>query len=210
MITLKVKVTFIEEVLGTASSNPDIHHDFIASKAPDADKAEEEVAAIVNSEEEFEKSMTVFPKDENGNPFVWDYQWKGFFKDAFKSLKKVPNSECGKIKAYNQEIDGLIFPEPRKIPIILPEGGKIGVCQRPLRASTAQGERIALASSETVPAGSVMEFDILLMADTEKNNVHEKAIREALQYGRFRGFGQWRNASKGRFKYEILDRKVEE
>ena len=207
MVTLKIKVTFDEEVLGTASANPDIHREYIASNAPDEGRTNEEVAAI-NPDEAFEKSMTVFPKDENGNPFAWDYQWKGYFKDAFKGLKKVPKSECGKIKAYKQEIDALIFPNPRKIPIILPEGGEIGICQRPLRASTPQGERVALASSETVPAGSTMTFDIVMMADTENNNVHEKAIIEALNYGRLRGFGQWRNSGKGRFHWELLERIV--
>lgn len=207
MVTLKIKVTFDEEVLGTASANPDIHHEYIASKAMDESKTKEEVDSI-NPEDAFEKAMTVFPK-EDGKPFAWDYQWKGYLKDAFKSLKKIPKSECGKIKAYKQEIDGLIFPMPRKIMINMPEGAEIGVCQRPLRASTAQGERIALASSETVPAGSTMEFEIMLMADTKDSNVHEKAVIEALNYGKLRGFGQWRNASKGRFHYEILERRAE-
>ena len=200
MIILKVKVTFDEEVLGTASANPDIHKEYIASNAPNAATMKEEVEAI-GAEEVFEKSMTVFPKDKKGNPIAWDYQIKGFFKDAFKSLKKIPGSECGKIKAYKQEIDGLVFVGPRQIPIVLPKGGKIGICQRPLRASTAQGERIALASSETVPVGSTMTFDIQLLLDT-----HEKAIIEALNYGKLRGFGQWRNSGAGRFHYEILDR----
>jgi hypothetical protein len=208
MVTLKIKVTFDEEVLGTANANPDIHQEWIASKANDEAKAKEEVEAI-NSEETFEKSMTIFPKDKNGNPFVWDYQWKGYLKDAFKALKKVPKSECGKIKAYKQEIDGLIFPAPRKIKINIPEGESIGICQRPLRASTPQGERVALASSETAPEGSTMEFEIILLADMKDSNVHEKAVIEALNYGRLRGFGQWRNASKGRFHYEILERKVD-
>ena len=200
MVTLKVKVTFDEDVLGTASANPDIHKEYIASNAPDAARMKEEVEAI-GAEEVFEKSMTVFPRDKNGKPVAWDYQWKGFLKDAFKSLKKVPGSECGKIKAYKQEIDGLIFVYPRQIPFHLPEGGKMGICQRPLRASTAQGERIALASSETVPAGSSMIFDIRLLLDT-----HEKAVMEALEYGQLRGFGQWRNSGAGRFHYEILQR----
>lgn len=200
MTTLKIKVTFTEEVLGTASANKDIHAEYIASKAPDAASIKEEVEAV-GAEEVFEKSMTVFPRGKDGGPIAWDYQWKGFLKDAFKSLKKIPGSECGKIKAYKQEIDGLIFVNPRQIPIVLPEGGEIGICQRPLRASTAQGERIALASSETVPVGSTMTFDIQLLLDS-----HEKAVIEALDYGKLRGFGQWRNSGAGRFTYEILER----
>ena len=147
--------------------------------------------------------MTVFPRDKDDKPFVWDYQWKGFLKDAFGSLKKVPDSECGKIKAYKKEIDGLIFVYPRKIPIDL-HGGDIGICQRPLRASTAQGERVALASSETIPEGSSMIFEIECLLDT-----HVKPVIEALEYGARRGWGQWRNSGKGRFHYKILERKNE-
>ena len=197
MKILKVKVTMFEEILGTASANPEIHREFIASNAPDAPSMEEEVAAI-GAEEVFEKGMTVFPKDEDGNPIAWDYQWKGFFKDACGALRKVPKSECGKIKAYKKEIDGLIFPEPRMIPIKF--DGELGICQRPLRGQTAQGERIALASSESIPAGATMEFAIkLLLPD------HEKAVLEMLDYGQLRGFGQWRNSGKGRFWSEVRD-----
>ena len=197
MVTLKVRVTTIEEMLGTASANPELHEEYIASKAPDAQTREEEVAAL-GAEEVFEKGMTVFPRND-GRPIVWDYQWKGFFKDACQSLKKVPGTECGKIKAYKKEIDGLVFVAPRMIPVEF--DGEIGICQRPLRAQTAQGERIALASSECITAGAVMEFDIQLLLDS-----HEKAILEMLNYGQLRGFGQWRNSGKGRFRYEVLDR----
>lgn len=198
MVTLKVKVTFDEEVLGTAASNPDIHREYIASNSPNALTMEEEVEAI-GVEEVFDKSMTVFPRTKDGKPFVWDYQWKGFLKDAFGSLKKIPGTECGKIKAYKKEIDGLIFVYPRRIPFEMT--GEVGICQRPLRASTAQGERVALASSETVPEGSSMIFEIECLLDS-----HVKAVIESLEYGCRRGFGQWRNSGKGRFHYEILER----
>ena len=198
MKTLRVKITTTEELLGTASSDKDIHKEFIASKAPDAPSMEEEVAAV-GAEEVFDKSMTIFPRDEEGKPIAWDYQWKGFFKDACGMLRKVKDSACGKIKAFKKEIDGLVFVSPRMIPIEFE--GEMGICQRPLRAQTAQGERVALASSECIPAGATMTFDIHMM--TPEN--HEKAIREMLNYGILRGFGQWRNSGKGRFTYEILE-----
>lgn len=193
---IKVRITFIEEVLGTSSNNPEIHREYIASKAPDAAKISEEVEAI-GVEDVVEKGMTVFPRTNDGKPFFWDYQIRGFFKDACSSLRKVTGSESSKIKAYKKEIDGLIFVEPRVIPFNL--SGEIGECQRPLRASTAQGERIALSHSETVPAGSTVEFTILLL-----NASHEKAVREWLDYGRLRGIGQWRNSGKGKFTWEEI------
>ena len=194
---LKVKVTTIEEILGTASSNKEIHEEFIASKAPDAPSMEEEVAAV-GAEEVFDKSMTVFPRNAEGKPIAWDYQWKGFFKDACGMLRKVDGSACSKVKAYKKEIDGLIFVSPRQIPIEF--DGEMGICQRPLRAQTAQGERVALASSESIPAGATMTFEITMLVPA-----HEKAVIEMLDYGVLRGFGQWRNSGKGRFMYEILE-----
>ena len=196
MKEIKVRVTFIEELLGTASNNPEIQSEFIASKAPDAKSLKEEVAAV-GAEEVEEKSMTVFPKDENGNPFLWDYQIKGFFKDSCGVLKKVSGTKSSAIKAYKKEIDGLIFPEPRKIPIVCADS--IGNCQRPLRGQTAQGERIALANSETVPAGSYIEFSVMCLKDDLM-----KAVKEWLDYGKWRGIGQWRNSGKGRFTWEEI------
>lgn len=196
MEKVKVKITFTEELLGTASNNPEIHADFIASKAPDAPSRQEEIECI-GVEEVVEKGMTVFPRDENGNPFLWDYQIKGFFKDCCGVLRKVPGTKASKIKAYKKEIDGLMFPQPRKIILHLPDGGAVGSCQRPLRASTVQGERIALANSETVPAGTWAEFEIVAFTPAMLDLAYE-----CLDYGNLRGLGQWRNSGKGRFDWD--------
>ena len=196
MHTLKVRLTFQEEVLGTASNNPDIHSEFIASKAPDAMSAEEEVAAI-GVEEAVEKSMTVFPRNENGEPILFDYQIKGFFKDACGVLRRVPGTKSSKIKAFKKEIDGLLFVVPRMIPLNMP--GPMGECQRPIRASTAQGDRFALAHSEAAPAGTTVEFEIRCMT----KDMYELS-RECLDYGILRGIGQWRNSGKGRYVWEEI------
>lgn len=196
MKELKVKVTFTEELLGTASNDPEIHTEFIASKAPDAPSREEEVEAL-GVDEVVEKSKTVFPRDEKGAPIMWDYQIKGFFKDSCGMLRKVTGSVSSKIKAYKKEIDGLIFVKERKIPIQF--GGEIGSCQRPLRAQTAQGERVSLANSESIPAGASIEFTVVCMCDA-----HMQAVIEWLDYGQLRGMGQWRNSGKGRFTWEAI------
>ncbi len=197
MKELKIRITFTEEVLGTSSNNPDIHDEFIASKAPDAPSRAEEVEAL-GVDEVVEKSMTVFPKLEDGTPFVWDYQIKGFFKDTCGALRKVTGSLSSKIKAYKKEIDGLVFVKERKIPF--QNYGKIGECQRPLRGQTAQGERIALAHSETVPADSYIDLTIVCLKDDMM-----KAVKEWLDYGKFRGLGQWRNSGKGRFEWQEIN-----
>lgn len=196
MKTMKVRLEFLEEVLGTASADPEIHETYIASNAPDAPTRKEEVEAL-GAEEVFEKSMTIFPK-EDGKPFLWDYQIKGFFKDSCGMMRKVSGSVSSKIKAYKKEIDGLIFIKERKIPFRY--DGEIGICQRPLRAQTAQGERIALSSSETIPAGATIEFEIECLVDSDMN-----AVIEWLDYGKLRGIGQWRNSGKGKFVWKSID-----
>lgn len=208
MIDLHVKLTFTEPILGTASADPEIHRTYIASKAPDAPSKEEEVAAIgVDGVEE--KSMTVFPRDAQGQPILFDYQIKGFFKDACSMLQRCRAGKTGKpepfakescspaLKAYKKIIDGCIFIMERQIPINL--SGPMGSLQRPLRGQTAQGERIALANSEMIPAGSSIEITIRCLHES-----FAPAVMEWLDYGSLRGIGQWRNGSYGRFDYELL------
>ena len=206
MKKLKIRITFTEEILGTASGDPKLHEEFVASKAPDAMSMEEEVAAL-GVDEVVRNGMTVFPRDDQGRPFLWDYQIKGFFKDACSMLarcggkdssgKKSEVNESSKIKAFKKIIDGLIFVNPRRIPFVF--DGQVGSCQRPLRAQTAQGERIAIANSETVPAGAYIDLDIVLL-----NGDYEAAVLEWLDYGSMRGIGCWRNAGKGTFEYQLL------
>jgi hypothetical protein len=204
--SIKIKIELQEEILGTASSQHDLHDQFIGSKAPDAKSREEEVEAL-GPEEVAKKAMTIFARDADGNPFLWDYMIKGFMKDACKSMRRVPGSCSSKLTAYKQVIDGLIFPSPRRIPLILPEGSEMGKCQRPLRAQTAQGERIAIASSETVPEGATLEIDIRYYPMTKKKGAPtiEECIEEWFEYGSDRGLGQWRNSGKGRFEWELIE-----
>ncbi len=196
MKTMKVRLTFTEPILGTSPKNADVYRDFIGSKSPDAASVEEEVEAL-GVDAVTEKGMTGFPRLDDGTPFLYDYQIKGFFKDTCGGLRKVKGTESSKIKAYKKEIDRLIFPEPRCISLMF--SGDLGECQRPLRAQTMQGERVSLAISEEAPAGSVIEFSIVMLSDD-----HEKAVREWLDYGKYSGIGQWRNSGKGRFTWEEI------
>jgi hypothetical protein len=69
-----------------------------------------------------------------------------------------------------------------------------------LRAQTAQGERIAIAESETIAAGSVLILEIVLLDEGS-----ELLVREWLDYGKLRGLGQWRNSGKGRFSWKEIE-----
>lgn len=200
MKEIKVRVTYTEELLGTCPANPELYDDFIAANAPDAPSRTEEIEAL-GVQEVKEKGITVFMKDENGNPFTYDYQWKGYFKDCCGMLRRATGLKSAKLTAYKKQIDGLVFLKERKVPLIMPEGGEIGCCQRPLRADTLQGPRVALAYSETVPAGTTQEFTIIILNDSL-----EALIHEWMDYGILHGTGQWRNSGKGRLVWDRLDR----
>lgn len=152
---------------------------------------------VIEGMDAVEDATTCFPHTEDGVPFCWDYQIKGFFKDACSALRRVPGTRSSKLTAFKKVIDGTVFVEQRRIPFQLPEGAECGRCERPLRASSASGERVALAASETVPAGTVLEFSILVM-----NPKDAETVREWLDYGALRGLFQWRNSGKGRFEWE--------
>ena len=202
MKDMHIRLTFIEEVLGLSPSNKEIYEDFIAKNAPDAKSKEEEIASI-GSEEYVDKTMTVFPHDEDDNAFMYDYTIKGMLKDSIGMLRRVPGSKCSKVSAYRKIVDGNIFPFPRQIKFLPAEGKKyveLGTCQRPLRASTPQGDRNALAMSETVPAGTRMDFHIVVMKDDLV-----PVVKECLDYGALHGLGQWRNSGKGRFLWEEVE-----
>ena len=198
----KYKITLLEEALGTASGNPELHHDYIASKAPDKALALAEVDAVTFDADEVErKAMTVFPRNGEGWPCLYDYQMKGFFKDSCKMLRKVTGSKSSKVKAYRQDIDGSIFVRERMVPFVMPDGSmpEVGRCERPLRASTPQGERVALAASETVPAGCTLTLTVMCLRPGMFPWIHEM-----MDYGALRGLCQWRNSGKGRFSYEVI------
>ena len=208
MKTMRVKATFVEPVLGTATQNKQIYTEFIGSKAEDAMNLAEEVAAL-GADEVAEKGTTIFPRDpEDGTtPIIWNYQIEGFFKSACGFLRNVPGTYSKELKNYKKKIDGLIFVEsPDKGPgnptgrkIRIANAFPIDVKQRPLRAQTAQGERIALASSEEIPAGANITFDVVCYVDKDI-----EMVKEWLDFGIRNGLMQWRNSGHGRFTWEEI------
>lgn len=203
METMKVKLTFIDDVLGSQPNDAEIYSRFIASKAPDAKTIEQEVEEF-GAVEVDEKGMTVFARNADGQPCLKSYQIKGFFKAACAALRRVQGTKSAKTKAYKKVIDDTIFVYPdaadaagRFIPIQF--DGDITVCQRPLRAQTMQGERVALASSECIAAGASVVFDIEYYNDADKD-----LICEWLDHGKHNGLSQWRNSGKGAFVWEEI------
>jgi hypothetical protein len=200
-------------MLGLSPGNREIFADFIADKAPATAKVDEEAAALPGPEEMLAKGTCVFAKDEGGL-FFWDYQIRGYFKESMKVLV-----ELGQIKEPNKwnvskAIDSVVFVTPRKIYLRDGSGEIIAdsktYLERPLRASTLQGDRIALARSQQVSAGTKVNFTVSVLAGGGGKswaNVDLKKIQACLDYGQFKGLGHWRGSGYGRFKWEEQKKK---
>jgi hypothetical protein len=61
------------------------------------------------------------------------------------------------------------------------------------------GERVALARSDYVSAGTELKFTLRIVPGPVKR----KVIETILEYGAMKGLGQNRNSGYGRFTFEI-------
>lgn len=71
--------------------------------------------------------------------------------------------------------------------------GGMGLNSRPLRAETARGPRVAIASSRTCDAGTTMTAHLRCQGDY----ANVKRLQAIFDCCRYHGFGQWRSAAKG-------------
>jgi hypothetical protein len=195
---MNIRITLTEELLGTKAANKDVFADFIASKAPDGDLRKEELETAEHREE---AGTTVFHRNPEGELMIWDYQVKGFIKEAADVLRQANKaSETSRWGNAKRKVDNFIFVFPRKIS--LGKKAPDEICERPLRCETMQGPRVSVARSEVVVSGTSFECEIRLVPGSP---ITEKMVLECLDYGALKGLGQWRNSGKGRFSYEILD-----
>lgn len=196
----RIKIIFIEEILGSCTSDPEIYSTYIADQASEMDR-KAEIEALGGPDEAIEQGTTRFLMVDD-RPALSNHTWLGLFKEKCGFLKMTfPTSTSNSVSNYRKKLDnGIGFTTKFSI-LVTPKGKSTSINQRSLRASTAQGERIALASSITCPAGTRTRFTVLA---TDKTFLD--VIEEALNLGRvFCGTGQWRGSGKkGRFLWEEL------
>lgn len=109
-------------------------------------------------------------------------------------------SVSGFSKMPSTWVDRGVFVGPRKCLIDMPEGSKVGYCERPIRIEKFPKDISSLKCSETVPADSIIKFRVGILNDDD-----EKFVLACLHYGYLRGFGEWRNSGKGRFTFDIYN-----
>jgi hypothetical protein len=190
-----------EGLLGTVPLDPAVYAEYIAKYAPTVEEGEEELATLPEDKKAVEEAVkadlpvvTGFHRvmvDGVEMPAVYNYYVRGFFKSACGTLRTIPDAASAKLTSYKQSINGMAFVFPRIVPIHVV--GDERLFTRPLRAETAQGPRVALATSITLPAGSWFDFTVELISP----KVTEEMLFEWCNYAQLQGFGQWRSGGWG-------------
>ena len=189
--TYKLTVVFLTPILGS-QPNRNVASDFIAKRAGLESLPEDEDLSLPES---LERGTTVFHRNDKDQPVLFDYMLKGFLKNA----GSIHNGQDG-VRALKSKVNNLVFISPRTLVLNLPPHTEITYLERPLRAETAQGPRVALARSEMLPEGTAFTAGITVLGDT----ITEELLRSLLDYGYYMGLGQWRNGSWGQFRYELV------
>lgn len=200
--TRSYQLTGLTRILGAQAANPKVRTEYIASKAATLQKGQEETDKLPEGFEE--KGLTVFLRDE-GVLCLSDYVIKGYLKEALNALK----SQIG-IVAPASKVDNFVLITPaylrfakEGVPVTAPDE----VFERPLRAMTMQGPRVSVSASETIGAGWELTFEITLLdspSSPKSKALTFDVIEEALDYGAFKGLGQWRNGQNGRFVWKRI------
>lgn len=212
---LSVKITITEPMLGLSPGDRKVYERFLTENATPEQIAEESALLPdpADVSELKENVSCVFPKDETGL-FWFNYQIRGFFKETLRALFEIGMLEkLGSLSKWTiaKAVDNTLFVTPRRIYLHGPDGKIIKdtdkYLERPLRASTLQGERIALARSQEVPVGTTFSFTVMTL--TNDKGLKSWAVLDAdkvkacLDYGALKGFGHWRTGGFGQFTWEL-------
>lgn len=197
------KLTGLTRILGAQAANPKVHSEFIASKAAKLEKGEQQTDMLPDENLET-RGLTVFLRDGESLCLA-DYVIKGFLKEALGVIKSQV-----KVLSPSTKVDNLITVAPEYLdftkagkPVVKPDY----IMERPLRAMTMQGPRVSVSASETISAGWELTFTLTLIDNegTQKSRAMTwDVVEEALNYGQFKGLGQWRNGQNGQFRWERM------
>ena len=223
MKTVKVRITFTRECYGINPNNPAIRTEFEAQRAKkystSAKKQKEMLEEVLpkipeeqemfnleeNISDQIDKGTTVFARTKDGLPAMFDYQWKGFFKEKTKALRGLEDSVASTAANWTAGVEQYVWIGERIQAIHLPldENGEqmtTWINERPIRIDDKGQVRTALASSEVVPEGSWLDLTIKCIKPGWM-----AIVKECLDYGEIFGTGSRRSDGFGTFTYEILE-----
>jgi hypothetical protein len=193
-------IKFTSEVLGSQPGRNDPASKFIRDRTraehPEVEVPPEEIESLPV---EINKGTTGFFRSRNRKNVVFkSYQIKGMLKEAASQLNGIDN-----IKNLRSKVESTIFINPVDIPVEGVSVKDIGILERPLRAMTAQGPRVTLARSETIPSGGTLKCRMTVY-QLPKFSASESLLRDVLDFSRTLGLGQWRNSNVyGQFDYKL-------
>ena len=195
---MKLRITMVEQLLGTAPNDDKLYESFILSKAPADVETSDEIESLP---ELIAKGIMVFHRNSQGELCIMDWQIKGFLKEIGDNIRQRNKGgpDAGRWSAWKVHVSKNVHVFPRFI-----SSGKTvadGFCDRPLRSMTRQGEITALVRSEIFVAGTQFDLEIVNRAP---RLISDRQIHECLDEGQYYGLGQWRNSGNGRFTYEII------
>jgi hypothetical protein len=112
------------------------------------------------------------------------------------SIDVVRHAKTGDVGYFDEIVQGgrLENNDPSQL-------GVPRLFERPLRAMTATGPKVAIARSEMIPPGAV--FSCILRI-RQNSPITEAALHKLFAMGRNNGFGQWRGSGNmGAYKYKL-------
>lgn len=189
-------IEFLEPVLGTAPKDRELYESYIIERAKKEGVEVDEEEELATIEDLAQRGWTGFHSDNTGL-FLYDYQIRGYFKEAGSATKHIHG-----VKNVNTKVDRWLFVRPRRI--YFTRNGTVikqpeSVLERPIRAMTMRGPRTSLVRSDSIQAGA----QLICTLDVINDEISEKFLRTCLDYGSMSGMGQWRTGGYGRFTYDL-------
>lgn len=213
------RLTGITPILGSTPADFESYEFLVGKLRRENPEAAERMAADqdlmptredIGVDEENTDPVTGFQRERVTKEIILHQQIKGFFKNAGKVLGK----QFGYTQ-YRAKVDNFMSIDPIHVKITRngqPLMNADRLFKRSLRATTAQGDRIALATSELIEAGWQVEFTVEIIKNeaTDKSRpLDMEMVRALLGYGKYVGLGQWRNGDYGRFTWEAISEEIE-
>jgi len=192
---MKVRVSLIEELAAKTCEQSD------GSKGVYVCKNNEGVTVITS--QGFDNVKYSFPKSDNGNPYLYNYQIGGFFRHALAVMGRV-NDNPDMIEISKRIMKSLVFVTPRKITINPPIVIKRTRC---MRCDVAQHEHVPKITTEFVPTGSGFDFEIIETPTRKPLKNFNTIVSEVLNFGKLVGLFHscyTDAASNGKFTWEQI------
>lgn len=210
---LKIKVYRVTlqaetEILGTRPKHPDVMRRWLEEQSqPGQDELEALAKAVVDSEDaasaredaEVDRELarwSGFPTDpETDEIFLYNYQFIGALKEWANKYRE----QFG-IQNMRAKVASHVFIQPRCIYLGITHPD--AVVERPLRAHTAKGDRIALVKSDALAVGTRISFEVHLVPHKE---ITAEVLQKLFLFGRYAGTFQWRGGGYGQMSLLSFD-----